>query len=195
MKVEESLNVTFDESPPPTKLSQLVDDDVGEEEAIERNVKVDNKNIEDESVEIDELETKLPPMVCKMGKGSKNKKKAMENIMYFNNGAGPSSSIGTPLTQEEAEKRALAHIIGMRYELLEEVKPVIETLAYSDKYRKVLDEIWADKIKLEGKIEPEEERAMIKVQGNMLKERKDPGAFIFLIRMEDLIDENALADT
>ncbi|GJU60306.1 retrovirus-related pol polyprotein from transposon TNT 1-94 [Tanacetum coccineum] len=36
LKVEESLNVTFDESPPPTKLSPLVDDDVGEEEAIKR---------------------------------------------------------------------------------------------------------------------------------------------------------------
>ncbi|GJR95952.1 retrovirus-related pol polyprotein from transposon TNT 1-94 [Tanacetum coccineum] len=36
MKVEESLNVSFDESPPPTKLSPLVDDDVGEEEAIKR---------------------------------------------------------------------------------------------------------------------------------------------------------------
>ncbi|GJW87499.1 zf-CCHC domain-containing protein [Tanacetum coccineum] len=34
--IEESLNMTFDESPPPTKLSPLVDDDVGEEEAIER---------------------------------------------------------------------------------------------------------------------------------------------------------------
>ncbi|GKB80080.1 retrovirus-related pol polyprotein from transposon TNT 1-94 [Tanacetum coccineum] len=32
IKVEESLNVTFDESPPPAKLSPLVDDDVGEEE-------------------------------------------------------------------------------------------------------------------------------------------------------------------
>ncbi|GKF51424.1 hypothetical protein Tco_0147891, partial [Tanacetum coccineum] len=32
MKVEESINVTFDESPPPTKLSPLVDDDVGEED-------------------------------------------------------------------------------------------------------------------------------------------------------------------
>ncbi|GKD96232.1 retrovirus-related pol polyprotein from transposon TNT 1-94, partial [Tanacetum coccineum] len=31
MKVEESLNMTFDESPPPTKLSPLVDDDVGDE--------------------------------------------------------------------------------------------------------------------------------------------------------------------
>ncbi|GKB71244.1 hypothetical protein Tco_0932656, partial [Tanacetum coccineum] len=40
MTVEESLNVIFDESPPPTKLSPLVDDDVGEEEAIKRNTKV-----------------------------------------------------------------------------------------------------------------------------------------------------------
>ncbi|GKE58387.1 retrovirus-related pol polyprotein from transposon TNT 1-94, partial [Tanacetum coccineum] len=39
MKVEESLNVTFDESPSPTKLSPLVDDNVGEEEAIKRNTK------------------------------------------------------------------------------------------------------------------------------------------------------------
>ncbi|GJX48461.1 hypothetical protein Tco_0273651 [Tanacetum coccineum] len=47
MKVEESLNVTFDKSLPPTKLSPLVDDDVGEEEAIKRNTKVVN-NINEE---------------------------------------------------------------------------------------------------------------------------------------------------
>ncbi|GKF74642.1 integrase, catalytic region, zinc finger, CCHC-type containing protein, partial [Tanacetum coccineum] len=40
----------------------------------------------------------------------------------------------------------------MRYEILDEVRPVIETLAYSDKYRKLLDEIWADKVRLEGRI-------------------------------------------
>ncbi|GJS82606.1 hypothetical protein Tco_0749147 [Tanacetum coccineum] len=39
-KVEESLNMTFYESLPPTKVSPLVDDDVGEEEAIKRNTKV-----------------------------------------------------------------------------------------------------------------------------------------------------------
>ncbi|GJY17501.1 retrovirus-related pol polyprotein from transposon TNT 1-94 [Tanacetum coccineum] len=56
MKVEESLNVTFDESPPPTKLSPLVDDDVGKEEAIENNTKVvNNSNKEDESIEVDEV--------------------------------------------------------------------------------------------------------------------------------------------
>ncbi|GJV31203.1 retrovirus-related pol polyprotein from transposon TNT 1-94 [Tanacetum coccineum] len=56
MKVEESLNVTFDESPSPTKLSPLVDDDVGEEEAIKKNTKVvNNNNEEDESIEVDEI--------------------------------------------------------------------------------------------------------------------------------------------
>ncbi|GJY73258.1 retrovirus-related pol polyprotein from transposon TNT 1-94 [Tanacetum coccineum] len=35
MKVEESLNVTFDETPPPSKTSPLEDDDLVEEEAIE----------------------------------------------------------------------------------------------------------------------------------------------------------------
>ncbi|GJR32169.1 putative reverse transcriptase domain-containing protein [Tanacetum coccineum] len=126
--------------------------------------------------EVPQTETDLPPMVCKMGKESRNKKKIIENIMHFNNGDGPSSSIGTPLTQEEAEKRALAHNISMRYEMLEELRP-------------------ADKVRLDGKIKPDEERTMVKVKGQMLKEKKDPGAFIFPIRLEGLINENALTDT
>nr|GEZ46088.1 retrovirus-related Pol polyprotein from transposon TNT 1-94 [Tanacetum cinerariifolium] len=56
MKVKESLNVTFYESPPPTKLSSLVDDDVGKEEAIRNNTKVvNNNNIQEESVEVNEV--------------------------------------------------------------------------------------------------------------------------------------------
>nr|GEY46396.1 reverse transcriptase domain-containing protein [Tanacetum cinerariifolium] len=55
MKVKESLNVTFNESPP-TKLSPLVDDDVGEEEAIRKNTKIINiDNEENESIEVDEI--------------------------------------------------------------------------------------------------------------------------------------------
>ncbi|GJW24179.1 hypothetical protein Tco_0037990, partial [Tanacetum coccineum] len=34
MKIKKSLNVTFDETPPPSKTSPLVDDDLDEEEAI-----------------------------------------------------------------------------------------------------------------------------------------------------------------
>ncbi|GJY74445.1 hypothetical protein Tco_0478876, partial [Tanacetum coccineum] len=73
----------------------------------------------------------------------------------------PSSSIGIPLTQEEAEKRALAHNISMR---------------------------------LDGMIKPKEEKAMEKMKGQMLKEKKDPGAFIFPFRLEGQLNENALAD-
>nr|GEU71133.1 copia protein [Tanacetum cinerariifolium] len=54
--VKESLNVTFDESPPPIKLSPLDDDDVGEEQAIKNNTKVvNNNNEEDELIEVDEV--------------------------------------------------------------------------------------------------------------------------------------------
>nr|GEZ01931.1 hypothetical protein CTI12_AA182560 [Tanacetum cinerariifolium] len=56
MKVKELLNVTFDKSPTPTNLSPLVDDDVGEEEAIRKNTKVVNNNNEEvESIEVDEI--------------------------------------------------------------------------------------------------------------------------------------------
>ncbi|GJV27789.1 retrovirus-related pol polyprotein from transposon TNT 1-94 [Tanacetum coccineum] len=55
-KVEESLNVTFDKTPPPSKTSPLVDDDLDEEEAIKVT---ENKNLEndivDETLEIDEI--------------------------------------------------------------------------------------------------------------------------------------------
>ncbi|GKE19934.1 retrovirus-related pol polyprotein from transposon TNT 1-94, partial [Tanacetum coccineum] len=55
-KVEESLNVTFDETPPPSKTSPLVDDDLDEEEAIKVTKKKNLENdIEDETLDIDEI--------------------------------------------------------------------------------------------------------------------------------------------
>ncbi|GJW67141.1 retrovirus-related pol polyprotein from transposon TNT 1-94 [Tanacetum coccineum] len=55
-KVEESLNMTFDETPPPSKTSTLVDDDLDEEEAIKVTEKKDLENdIEDETLEIDKI--------------------------------------------------------------------------------------------------------------------------------------------
>ncbi|GKB80133.1 retrovirus-related pol polyprotein from transposon TNT 1-94 [Tanacetum coccineum] len=55
-KVEESLNVTFDETHPPSKTSPLVDDDLDEEEAIKVTEKKNLENdIEDETLEIDEV--------------------------------------------------------------------------------------------------------------------------------------------
>ncbi|GJS17954.1 retrovirus-related pol polyprotein from transposon TNT 1-94 [Tanacetum coccineum] len=55
-KVEESLNVTFDETPPPSKTSPLVDDDLDEEEAIKVTEKKNLENdIVNETLEIDEI--------------------------------------------------------------------------------------------------------------------------------------------
>ncbi|GJY51611.1 retrovirus-related pol polyprotein from transposon TNT 1-94 [Tanacetum coccineum] len=55
-KVEESLNVTFDETPPPFKTSPLVDDDLDEEEAIKVTEKKNLENdIVDETLDIDEI--------------------------------------------------------------------------------------------------------------------------------------------
>ncbi|GJT60179.1 retrovirus-related pol polyprotein from transposon TNT 1-94 [Tanacetum coccineum] len=55
-KIEESLNVTFDETPPPSKTSPLVDDDLDEEEAIKvAEKKILENDIEDETLEIDEV--------------------------------------------------------------------------------------------------------------------------------------------
>nr|GEY40384.1 retrovirus-related Pol polyprotein from transposon TNT 1-94 [Tanacetum cinerariifolium] len=56
MKVKESLNVTFDETPPPFKTSPLVDNDLDEEEAIKVTEKKNiENNIDDETLEINEI--------------------------------------------------------------------------------------------------------------------------------------------
>ncbi|GKA46971.1 retrovirus-related pol polyprotein from transposon TNT 1-94 [Tanacetum coccineum] len=55
-KVKESLNVTFDETPPPSKTSPLVDDELDEEEAIKVTKKKNLENdIEDETLKIDKI--------------------------------------------------------------------------------------------------------------------------------------------
>ncbi|GJS06152.1 retrovirus-related pol polyprotein from transposon TNT 1-94 [Tanacetum coccineum] len=55
LKIEESLNVTFDETPPPSKTSPWVDDDLDEEESIRETEKHLENVVEDETLEIDEI--------------------------------------------------------------------------------------------------------------------------------------------
>ncbi|GJZ58986.1 hypothetical protein Tco_0614802 [Tanacetum coccineum] len=105
-----------------------------------------------------------------MGKSTKNKRKQLENYKLTYSDMGPSISTGTPLTQEEAEKEALAISICERYSLMEEARPVIETMTYSDKYKKILDEFCFDKMKLDV-MSKEEEEAIIKIKGEALIER------------------------
>nr|GEV34793.1 putative reverse transcriptase, RNA-dependent DNA polymerase [Tanacetum cinerariifolium] len=116
-------------------------------------------------------EEELLPFVCKMRKSNRNKKRSMENLSLFYQDIGTSSSAG------------------------EEVRPVIETMAYHEKYKKILDEIFKDKVRLDGKNVKEEEEAVKRIKGEALKEKDDPKAFIFPIRLEGMVNENALADT
>ncbi|GJU28074.1 hypothetical protein Tco_1166695 [Tanacetum coccineum] len=94
-----------------------------------------------------------------------------------------------------AAKEALAIRISQKYAMLEEERHVIETMAYHDKYKKILDEIWKDKVELDGKTIKEDEEAVKRIKGEALKEKDDPSTFIFPIRLEGKVNENALADT
>nr|GEZ70623.1 DNA-directed DNA polymerase [Tanacetum cinerariifolium] len=55
--------------------------------------------------------------------------------------------------------------------------------------------IWKDKVELDGKIIKYDEEAVKRIKGEALKEKDDPGAFIFPIRLEVNVNENVLADT
>ncbi|GJW52071.1 hypothetical protein Tco_0093422 [Tanacetum coccineum] len=136
----------------------------------------------------------LSPFIRKMGKSSRNKKRAMENLNFFYQDIGTSSSKGGYLTQEEAAKEAVAIRMSQMFALLEEERHIIETMAYHDKYKKILDEVWKDKVELDGKIVKEKDEAVKRIKGEPLKEKDDPGAFIFPIRLEGQVNENALAD-
>ncbi|GJT02919.1 hypothetical protein Tco_0824088 [Tanacetum coccineum] len=98
------------------------------------------------------------------GKSSCNKKRAMENLNLFYLDIRTSSSTGRHLTQEEVAKEAMTLIISQKFALLEEVRPVLETMAYHGKYKKVLDEIWKDKVELDGMIVKEGRRRNKKVK-------------------------------
>ncbi|GJV31728.1 hypothetical protein Tco_1392128 [Tanacetum coccineum] len=79
---------------------------------------------------------------------------------------------GRHLTQEEAEKEELAIRISQRYALLEEDY----------------------KVELDGRTVKEDEEAVKRIKGEALKEKDNPGAFIFPIRLEGKVNENALAE-
>ncbi|GKB40128.1 hypothetical protein Tco_0885070 [Tanacetum coccineum] len=119
--------------------------------------------------DLDEIEeTELPPLNCKMGKSSRNKKRVLESFQICYPNEGPSRSKGEPMTQEEAPREKL--------EIL-------------------LDEICLDKNKLDEAMKDEQKESIKRVKGEALIEKENPGAFIFPIRLEGKINLNGLADT
>ncbi|GJW87185.1 hypothetical protein Tco_0162525 [Tanacetum coccineum] len=108
--------------------------------------------------DIPELEeTSLPPFVCKMGKSARKKKRPFENYQMNYSYKGLSLTNKKPLTQEEAAREAIAIDIYKRISILEEARPIIKTMTYSDRYKKILDSILLDKLKLDGEIKSKEE--------------------------------------
>ncbi|GKD57341.1 hypothetical protein Tco_1290728 [Tanacetum coccineum] len=65
----------------------------------------------------------VPQFICKMGKISRNKRKQLEKYQLIYSDIRPLMSTETPLTQEEAEREALAISIYERYSILEEERP------------------------------------------------------------------------
>nr|GEV21093.1 hypothetical protein [Tanacetum cinerariifolium] len=112
-------------------------------------------------------EEELLPSICKIGKSNRNKKRSMENLSLFYQDIGTSSSAGGYLTQEEAAKEALAI---------------------------VLDEIWKDKVELDKMIVKEGEETIKRIKGELLKEKDDPKAFVFPIRLEGKREEMKKVD-
>ncbi|GKF90826.1 hypothetical protein Tco_0274527, partial [Tanacetum coccineum] len=53
-----------------------------------------------------------------------------------------------------------------------------ETMAYSDKYKKILDGICLDKMKLDGGMKKDEEEAITRIKREALIEKEDHEAFL-----------------
>nr|GEV31047.1 putative reverse transcriptase domain-containing protein [Tanacetum cinerariifolium] len=85
VKIEESLNVTFNEIPPPSKTSPLVDDDLEEDLVVKvAEKKVLDNDIEDETLEVDKIvnvkESKNHPLENVIGNLNQ---RALREEMYF----------------------------------------------------------------------------------------------------------------
>ncbi|GKA61939.1 hypothetical protein Tco_0761458 [Tanacetum coccineum] len=83
--------------------------------------------------DVPKFREELPPLVCKMRKSSR-KKRVMDDLSVFYQDIGSSSSARRHLTQEEAAREALAIRISQKFALLEEVRHVLEMMAYHDKF-------------------------------------------------------------
>nr|GEV67794.1 retrovirus-related Pol polyprotein from transposon TNT 1-94 [Tanacetum cinerariifolium] len=135
MEIEESLNIKFDETSPPSKTSPLLDDDLDEEEAIKVTEKKNLENdIEDETLEVDKnfniKESKNHPLGNFIG--NLNQRTLRHDIMfsvclYARFQEDPETS------HLEAVKRIFRYIKGTTHLGLRYPKGTdIETIVYAD---------------------------------------------------------------
>ncbi|GJV60330.1 hypothetical protein Tco_1466430 [Tanacetum coccineum] len=74
----------------------------------------------------------VPPYVCNMGQSSRNKKDPCGNYKMTYSEEGPSMTVKQPLTQEEISREAIEKTIYERILILQEPRPIIETLKFSE---------------------------------------------------------------
>nr|GEY81063.1 hypothetical protein [Tanacetum cinerariifolium] len=91
------------------------------------------------------------------------------DIFLDNIDFGNIPNIGVNVSQRKPKEKHWLSLF-VKDTLLEEERPVIETMTYNDKYKKILDEICLHKLKLEG-MTKEEEETIIKVKGEALIEK------------------------
>nr|GEW80770.1 hypothetical protein CTI12_AA182560 [Tanacetum cinerariifolium] len=99
MKVEELLNVTFDETPPPPKTSPLEDDELVEEEAIEvSKTKLIGNDLEEISLENNQIvnikESKTHPIENVIERMSAKGEKIVGRSPVFIGQSGGASTYG-----------------------------------------------------------------------------------------------------
>nr|GEX70542.1 hypothetical protein [Tanacetum cinerariifolium] len=105
MKIKESLNVTFDETPTLSKTSPLVDDDLDEEEAIKVTQKNLENDIEDETLEVDESvnikESKNHPLENVIGNLNQRALRSQARNQKDSKPVKPPMSLDTKLKKDE----------------------------------------------------------------------------------------------
>ncbi|GJR09891.1 agenet domain-containing protein [Tanacetum coccineum] len=105
-------------------------------------------------------------------------------------------TVNRVLTRDELLREDLEKDLWERIIILSEKRPVIETLKYSDKHKKLLDSVLLDELKLDGELELEEEMANVEMvrEYKAIKEKKDPGVFVLPIHLEAKFDYHSLVD-
>ncbi|GKB79151.1 hypothetical protein Tco_0946046, partial [Tanacetum coccineum] len=96
--------------------------------------------------------TDVPTFTCNMEKSSRNKKRPCGNYKMSYSDEGLSLTVKKPLTHEEVSREDMEKDIYEIIMILQEPRPIIETLKFSDQHKKLLDSVLLDKLKLDGEI-------------------------------------------
>ncbi|GJY84511.1 retrovirus-related pol polyprotein from transposon TNT 1-94, partial [Tanacetum coccineum] len=123
MKIEESLNVTFNQTPSPPKISPLVDDDLDEEEAIKIIEKYNLENdIKDETLEIDKIvnikESRNHPLENVIGNLNQRTLRSQAQNQSYNQQEGINyDETYAPVARLESIRILLAYVCALDFKL------------------------------------------------------------------------------